>query len=110
MLKVLLVDDEPFILQGLKVLVDWQKEGYEIAGSASLSESECLRCFHNTIGTTPIQYLKSYRIKKAAELLSNTERKIVDIGMACGFQDMSYFAKAFRGIYGCTPSEYRRCF
>lgn len=79
----------------------------EIAASASLSESECLRCFHNTIGTTPIQYLKSYRIKNAAELLSNTEMKIVDIGIACGFQDMSYFAKAFRGVYGCTPSEYR---
>lgn len=30
MLKVLLVDDEPFILQGLKVLVDWEAEGYEI--------------------------------------------------------------------------------
>ena len=38
MLKVLLVDDEPFILQGLTVLVDWQKEGYEIAGSASNGE------------------------------------------------------------------------
>lgn len=98
----------------VKVMLEYIGEHYsdtitmkEIAGSASLSESECLRCFHNTIGTTPIQYLKSYRIKKAAELLSNTEEKIVDIGMACGFQDMSYFAKAFRGIYGCTPSEYR---
>ena len=29
MLKVMLVDDEPFILQGLKILVDWEKEGYE---------------------------------------------------------------------------------
>lgn len=80
----------------------------EIAESASISESECLRCFHNTIGTTPIQYLKSYRIKKAAGLLVNTGMKIVDIGIECGFQDMSYFAKAFRWVYGCTPSEYRK--
>ncbi len=35
MLKVLLVDDEPFILQGLKILVDWNEEGFEIAGTAS---------------------------------------------------------------------------
>ncbi len=34
-LKVLLVDDEPFILQGLTVLVDWEAEGFEIAGTAS---------------------------------------------------------------------------
>ena len=72
-----------------------------------LCVSECLRCFHNTIGTTPIQYLKSFRIKKAAELLTNTDLKIVDIGIMCGFQDMSYFAKTFRNIYGCTPSKYR---
>lgn len=34
MLKVLLVDDEPFILEGLKLLVDWEREGFEIAGTA----------------------------------------------------------------------------
>ena len=79
----------------------------EIAESVSLSVSECLRCFHRNIGTTPIQYLKSFRIKKAAELLTNTDMKIVDVGIVCGFQDMSYFAKTFRNIYGCTPSKYR---
>lgn len=35
MLKVLLVDDEPFILQGLKLLVDWEKEGFRIARTAA---------------------------------------------------------------------------
>ena len=39
MLKVLLVDDEPFILQGLKVLVDWKEEGYEIATASSGKEA-----------------------------------------------------------------------
>ena len=38
MLKVLLVDDEPFILQGLQVLVDWEKEGYELPQTASNGE------------------------------------------------------------------------
>ena len=35
MLKVLLVDDEPFILQGLKVIIDWKEEGFEITGVAT---------------------------------------------------------------------------
>ena len=35
MLKVLLVDDEPFILQGLKLLVDWENEGFRVAGTAA---------------------------------------------------------------------------
>ena len=80
----------------------------DIAASASVSESECLRCFRSTIGTTPIQYLKHYRIQQAARLLTETTEKVSDIGAACGFQDMSYFTRTFRKIMGCVPSEYRK--
>ena len=79
-----------------------------IAASASVSESECLRCFHNTIGTTPIQYLKHYRLQQAARLLTETDQKISDIAVSCGFQDMSYFTKSFRLQMGCIPTEYRK--
>lgn len=79
-----------------------------IAASASVSESECLRCFHNTIGTTPIRYLKQYRIQQAARMLAETHEQISDIASACGFQDMSYFTKAFRESMGCVPTVYRK--
>lgn len=79
-----------------------------IAASASVSESECLRCFRNSIGTTPIQYLKQYRIQKAAHQLAQTDLKVSDIAVSCGFQDMSYFTKAFREQIGCTPTQYRK--
>lgn len=78
-----------------------------LSESAEVSESEAMRCFHNMLGTTPIQYLKNYRIRKAAELLRVSEEKIVDIAIDCGFQDMSYFAKTFREAKGVTPTEYR---
>ena len=78
-----------------------------IAASAAVSKSECLRCFHSTIGTTPIQYLRKVRLQRAAELLLTSSRKVVDIGLSCGFTEMSYFARAFRELYGCTPTEYR---
>ena len=79
-----------------------------IAASASVSESECLRCFRSTIGTTPIQYLKQYRIQHAARLLTETKEKISDIAVKCGFLDMSYFTKVFREQMGCTPTRYRK--
>ena len=79
-----------------------------IARSAMISESECLRCFHAAIGTTPIQYLRQFRIQKAAELLCLSQKKAGDIGAECGFEDSSYFTKIFREIKGCTPGEYRR--
>ena len=79
----------------------------QIAECAAISTSEALRCFKKTIGTTPIQYLKQYRIQKAAELLTSTTLKVADIGSLCGFQEMSYFAKTFREQKGMTPSEFR---
>lgn len=79
-----------------------------IAQSAAVSTSECLRCFRDMTGTTPIQYVKQLRIQRAAELLLSTEMKIADIGAQCGFQEMSYFARTFRALKGSTPSEYRR--
>lgn len=79
-----------------------------IADSAAISESECLRCFQSTIGITPIQYVKQYRIQKAAELLILSDWSVSDIGNRCGFYDMSYFSKEFRKTYFCTPSEYRK--
>lgn len=80
----------------------------DIAGSACISASECLRCFHAVVGSTPIQYLKEYRVDQAARLLASTDRKVSDIALACGFRDMSYFAKTFRCLQGCTPTAYRK--
>ena len=78
-----------------------------IARSASLSESECLRCFKSAIGTTPIRYLREYRVDQAAALLTAGEA-ISEVVVRCGFQDISYFTKTFRELKGMTPGEYRR--
>lgn len=78
-----------------------------IAASAAVSESECLRCFRAVIGTTPIQYLREYRIERAAQLLAQSRIRIADAAESCGFQDISYFTKTFRKLRGCTPKEYQ---
>jgi len=80
----------------------------DIAGAAAISESECLRCFRAAIATTPIQYVRQYRIQRAAWLLVNTQQSIAEIGGQCGFPDISYFTKTFREQKGCTPGQYRR--
>ena len=80
----------------------------EIAASASISLSECLRCFKSTIQIPPIQYLKRFRIQRACEIIGSTDRKIAEIAAECGFQDPAYFNRAFREIKGMTPGEYRQ--
>lgn len=98
----------------IKAMLRFIQEHYQeeltaarIAGSAAISESECLRCFRSMVGTAPMQYVRQFRVQRAAELLESTEGKIADIGAACGFQEMSYFARTFRAMKGKTPSQYR---
>lgn len=79
----------------------------QIAQSASVSVSECLRCFHSVLDQTPKAYLRQYRVQQAAHQLITTDSPVAEIGAACGFDDMSYFARVFRSEQGMTPSEWR---
>lgn len=108
---------EQVAAQRMKQMLRYIEENYaeelsvkSIASSVCLSESACLRSFRQLLGTTPIQYVKQYRIEKAAALLLSTSLKAGEIGVECGFADISYFTKAFRETKNCTPAEYRRRF
>ena len=79
----------------------------DIARSAEISVSTCLRLFSTVLGTTPVQYLIRHRLQKAAEELQRESGKtIAEIAYACGFSDASYFNRCFRKAYAMTPSEY----
>lgn len=80
----------------------------DLCAHAALSPSECLRCFRSTIDTPPMQYVKVYRLTRAAELLARTAMPANEIAARCGFLDAGYFSKSFRTWSGVTPSEYRR--
>jgi len=79
----------------------------DIAAVGMLGKRECLRCFQKTIRISPIRYLLSYRLKKSAELLRLTDWTVTEIAERCGFQDSSYFSRAFRKAFSVTPLEYR---
>jgi AraC-like DNA-binding protein/mannose-6-phosphate isomerase-like protein (cupin superfamily) len=80
----------------------------DVAASASVSKSLCLRSFRSTIGLTPMRYAVRYRLERAAELLTDTDLQAGQIAAACGFSDISYFTRAFREEQGCAPLAYRR--
>lgn len=100
MLKVLLVDDEHFIVQGLLVLIDWEAEGYEVAATASN-------------GLEALEYLKTNTVDlvitdiampgmNGLELLETVRREqISEAGFVIlsGYSDFAYAQQALRG--GC---------
>ena len=80
----------------------------QIADAAAVSTRECLRCFQNSIGQSPMDYLITYRIQVAKKLLETTDRSITDIALDCGFNSNSYFSKLFHRTCGITPQAYRK--
>lgn len=80
----------------------------EIAASAFSSERECFRIFHDCLHMTPVEYMKTYRLQMACQMLASTRETITYISHACGLGSSSYFGKVFREYIGTTPLEYRR--
>lgn len=80
----------------------------ELAEAAYLSERECFRVFHDCLHMTPMEYIKTYRLQIAAQMLAEGREPVTMIGHACGLGSSSYFGKVFREYAQCTPLEYRR--
>ena len=80
----------------------------EIANSAFISERKCFRIFRERLHTTPIEFIKNYRLQMACNMLIGSRGAISFIGHACGLGSSSYFGKVFREHFGCSPAEYRQ--
>ena len=79
----------------------------DIAEVAGFSESHFMRYFKETMGTSFIDYLKDYRLTMAARLLQSSDNAIIDIASDVGFDNISYFNRAFKAKYGVSPRNYR---
>jgi AraC-like DNA-binding protein len=85
-------------------------EGDDIALAADLSSGYAIHLFSQLLRTSPMVYLRSYRLQKAAELLRDPTFNIEEIAAAVGFLSPSYFAASFHKEKGMSPREYRKLF
>ena len=66
------------------------------------------RFFRTITQQTPMDYVNYYRIERAARLLSSADWSVTAVGLECGFNDSSYFVKAFKKYKGITPKQYQK--
>lgn len=78
-----------------------------IASFCGLNRTYFGRIFKETVGKSPQQFLLSYRMAKAAELLKLTDLSISDIGNAVGYSNQLHFSRAYKNVYGVSPREWR---
>ncbi len=106
---------------GYDSLPDWLRNACEkihhpdqfIQGPQRLARlaNHCLahvsRELKKRINKTPTEIVNEARVEHAARLLSFTSKKIIEIGMDCGFESQAHFYKLFQRRYGVTPRRYR---
>jgi AraC family transcriptional regulator len=80
----------------------------ELASACALSGSHFGRCFRRTFGTSVHQRLIRLRIERAKELLSRTNKTLVEIALLSGFYDQAAFSRTFSRVEHMTPSRWRR--
>lgn len=84
---------------------------HDLAGIAGVSERTLQAGFRRFRHTTPMEYLRDYRLDLAHQgLVVSTVggRSVTDVALACGFNHLGKFAKCYRARFGETPSETRR--
>ena len=79
----------------------------EVAEDMGYSDAYFSKLFKQYFNQNFTAYLTEYRIKKAKELLTDTNNSIKDISRMVGYEDSNYFAKIFKRIVGEIPSKFR---
>ena len=82
----------------------------QAAALCGFSESHFMKLFKELTGMSFTAYLVNYRLELSAKQLIETDQKIIDIATNCGFNNHSYFTRAFLKKYNLTPAKYRRTF
>ena len=80
----------------------------ELAEVAHISKRACFRLFQENLHMTPVEYIKTYRLKMACQMLAKGNQPITEVASQCGLGSSSYFGKTFREEFHCTPLEYRK--
>ncbi len=80
---------------------------HDIADAAGVSVRQLERLFQKYLGTSPLQFYKDMRLRKARQLLRESGLSITEIAIRTGHISPSHFAHSYRKHYGVKPSRER---
>lgn len=80
----------------------------KLAAIAHLSKYYYQRLFYRLTNKTVKEYVKLRRLAKASKLLKETDLRILDIAIKCGFSNHGNFSKVFKEVYDISPDRYRK--
>jgi transcriptional regulator GlxA family with amidase domain len=97
------------LLQAAAYLEARIEEELDLDGCAdhlNLSRRQIERLFNRYLGLTPVRYMNDLRLARGRALLAETDMKVTDVAVACGYASTSHFSKSFRKKYGVSPYRF----
>ena len=102
--------DERFIARAITVIEKHMKdELFNLTifqKELNFSRSTLSRKLSALTGQSPTEFIRTIRLKRAAKLLEQNFGNVSEVSSEVGFNDISYFNKSFRKLFGMSPSEY----
>ena len=108
--KVESIDDaflRKFAEQIEAVYADPEYNVEKLSETLGLSRGHLHRKIKELTGTAPVEFLRSYRLNKATQLLRQNAYTVSEVAYRTGFSSPAYFSKCFKAVYGVTPTEYQ---
>src|SRR5690606_35212224 len=73
-----------------------------------MSRSQLHRKMKALTNQSPSEFIRVFRLKRAADLIKQDAGNIAEISYKVGFNSQAYFTKLFQEMYGCTPKDFRK--
>lgn len=108
--KVESIDDaflRKFAEQIEAVYADPEYNVEKLSETLGLSRGHLHRKIKELTGTAPVEFLRTYRLNKATQLLRQNAYTVSEVAYRTGFSSPAYFSKCFKTVYGVTPTEYQ---
>ena len=102
--------DEMFVKELLKIIeANMHKEGFNVSMLSELMSIDQKQLYRKTkqlTGKTPVAFLRSIRLKRAAELLKQNRFSVSEVMYMVGMSNASYFTKCFTSEFGIGPKQF----
>lgn len=79
----------------------------ELCREVGISRPQLYRKIKSLVGLSPVQFIRSIRLKRAAQILSQDNSSVSEVMYNVGFNNLSYFSKVFKEEFGCLPKQYK---
>lgn len=88
--------------------LDGKLSNKECGQVCGYSEYHFIRIFTGVTGVKPSTYIRKRRLTKAAKLINQTDKTILEVALEVGFNSQENFNRAFKTEHGVTPTGYRK--